>query len=53
MRKGKDPDPEQDPYLWLVDPGGTNTCGSGSPTLETGIIIYRMNLSRSYPVVRY
>ncbi len=35
MRKGKDPDP--DPYIGLMDPdpGGPETCGSGSgsPTL--------------------
>ncbi len=34
MRKGKDPEP--DPYLWLMDPGGPKTCGSGSPTLPIG-----------------
>ena len=30
MRKGKVPDPEPDPYLWLMDPdpGGPKTCGS-------------------------
>ncbi len=32
MRKGKDPDPEPDldPYFWLMDPdlGGPKTCGS-------------------------
>ncbi len=27
MRKGKDLDPEPDPYLWLKDPGGPKTCG--------------------------
>ncbi len=28
MRKGKDPDPKPDPYLWLVylDPGGPKAC---------------------------
>ncbi len=33
LRKVKDPDP--DPYPWLIDPdpGGSTTCGSGSPTL--------------------
>ncbi len=30
----KDPDPEPNPYLWLADPEGPNTCGSsGSGTL--------------------
>jgi hypothetical protein len=29
MRKGKDPDPDLDPHLWLMDPdpGGPKTCG--------------------------
>ncbi len=39
MRKGEDPDPDPDRYLWLMgpDPGGPKTygsCGSGSPTLD-------------------
>jgi hypothetical protein len=43
MRKGKDPEPHPDPYLWLIDPdrGGPKTCGSrgsGSPTLFFSII---------------
>ncbi len=29
MRKGKDPDPELDPYLWLMDPEGPKICRSG------------------------
>ncbi len=37
MRKGKDLDPDPDPYLWLMDPEGPKICrsgtGSGSPTL--------------------
>jgi hypothetical protein len=35
MRKGKDPVPDPDPYLLLMDPypGGPKTWGSGSPTL--------------------
>jgi hypothetical protein len=38
MRKGKDPDMDPDPYLWLMDPdpGALKTCeswGSGYPTL--------------------
>jgi hypothetical protein len=35
MRERKDPEPDPDPYLSLVDPdpGGSKTCGSGSPTL--------------------
>ncbi len=33
MRKGKD----QDPYLWLQDPGGLKTCGYGSPTLVKNV----------------
>ncbi len=28
MRKGKDPEPNPDPYLWLMDPEGPKTCGS-------------------------
>ncbi len=27
-------DPEPDPYLWITDPGGPKTYGSGSPTLH-------------------
>jgi hypothetical protein len=42
MRKGKDPEP--DPYLLLVDPGGPKTCGSGSPTQSLGIIIHIFEL---------
>ncbi len=39
MRKGKDPAPELNPYIWLRDPdlGGPKTCGScgsGYPTLK-------------------
>ncbi len=36
MRKGKDPKPDPDPYLWLtdLDPISPKTCGSGSPTLD-------------------
>ncbi len=42
-RKRKDPEPERDPYLKLMDPdpGGPKTCGScgsGSPTLVHTII---------------
>ncbi len=35
MRKGKDPEPDPDPYFGLMDPdqGGPKTCGSGSATL--------------------
>ncbi len=40
IRKEKDLEPDQDPYLWLMNPGGPKTCGScgsgsgsGSPTL--------------------
>jgi hypothetical protein len=43
MRKGKDPEPDPDPYLRLIDldPGGPKTCGSsgsGSPTTEVNLI---------------
>ncbi len=33
IRKGKDPKPESDSYLWPMDPdpGGPKTCGSGFP----------------------
>ncbi len=40
MRKGKDPDP----YLWLMDPDGPKTCGSGSPTLAVTCRQYLMQL---------
>jgi hypothetical protein len=38
MRKWKDPEPDENPYLWLMDPdpGGPKTCGScgsGSPAV--------------------
>ncbi len=43
MRKGKDPDLEPDPYLWLMDPdpGGPKICGFGSPRLLSSCLIYR------------
>jgi hypothetical protein len=53
MRKGKDPEPDADPYLWLIDLkpdlGGSKTCrsgsGFGSPTLLTGIITITKTIS--------
>ena len=49
MRKGKNPVPDLDPYLWLMDPnpGGSKTCrsGSGSPTLLSGGTYIRYNSS--------
>ncbi len=52
MRKGKDPKPDPDPYLWLMDtdPDGPKTCGScgsGSPTL---IWKYNSSTHFSWPV---
>ncbi len=43
MRKGKDPEPDPYPYLWLVDPGYPKTCGfcgsgSGSSTHVKSIV---------------
>ncbi len=43
MRKGKDPDPVSDPYLWLMDPdtdpGGPKTCGSGSGSGSPALLL--------------
>jgi hypothetical protein len=57
MRKGKDPDSEPDPYLWLMDPdldlGGPKTSGSyvsgsgsgsGSPTLVQMSLLHQLVL---------
>jgi hypothetical protein len=55
MRKVKDPqlDPDQDPYLLLMDPdpGGPKTCGScgsGSPTLVSSYAVVSNTFSSSW-----
>ncbi len=46
MRKGKDPEPDTDPYLRPMDPdpGGPNISGSGSPTMVIAIMMERLFL---------
>ncbi len=45
MRKGKDPDPDSDPYLRLMDPDpvtvGPKPSEPGSPTLQQGSLNFR------------
>jgi hypothetical protein len=48
MRKGKDPEPDSEPYIWLMDPEGPKTYGSGSPTLL--IIVSRRRSSIRYRI---